>query len=320
MGDANPIGVFDSGAGGISVLRSILEELPCEQFVYAGDSACTPYGDRPIEWIRSRCADITSMLVGDMGAKAVVVACNTATAAAIEWLRSTYPDTPIIGIEPAVKPATLAFPHGRILVMATAATLSLDKFHMLADRWGDVAEVIPAPCPGLADRVEFGNLSSPDVDELVRRLIGAWAGKVDAGVLGCTHYPFVARQIRQALGGVPLFDGAKGTAKRLRDVLGQRGLLVAEGSEGSYGDEWLRPHEGPSPMRQGEWLMTECATDSRVTMMTTGTEEHLRLYATLLMSTEGHVDIGDVPATCSRMVGIMGDSPRAGSLNQGMRP
>ena len=278
-----PIGMFDSGAGGISVLRRALDVLPGERFAYLGDSANTPYGDKPTGWIRGRCADITRALVDGVGCKAVVVACNTATAAAVDWLRGEFPETPVIGIEPAVKPAAVAFPNGKVLVMATQATLSLDRWHMLADRWGGVADVIDVPCPGLADRIEMGDLGDPDVGELIEGFVGGWRGKVDAAVLGCTHYPFVGRQIRRALGGVPLFDGAEGTARRLRSVLADRGWLrPCDGLRGApaWGRDEAADALGRCPGAAS--LAAPSDIDRRVLLLTSGTGRHLDLYDTLL--------------------------------------
>lgn len=217
------VGVFDSGVGGISVLSRLVEELPNEDFVYFGDSAHAPYGEKTRDWVVRRSRDIVERLLED-GAKAIVIACNTATSAAAAELRADFAHVPIIGLEPALKPATLV--AKRILVMATPITLRLDKYQQLAERWGGGHEVIDAPCPGLAGRIEQGNLSAPDVVELVDSLVGQYRGKVDAVVLGCTHYPFAANAIREVLGDVPLFDGAQGTARQLRRRLAERDLLT----------------------------------------------------------------------------------------------
>ena len=218
------VGVFDSGVGGISVLRELVRVCPAEDFVFFGDSANAPYGDREVDDIRRLTAAGIGRLV-DAGAKAIVIACNTATSAAAEELRNTYADIPIVGVEPALKPAVEAYPQGRILVMATQATLSLDKFQRLNDSITTQAQVMAVACPGLADRVERGNLDAPDVIELLERLIGGYRGQVDAVVLGCTHYPFLRRQIRQVLGDVELFDGGEGTARQLERRLEESGLL-----------------------------------------------------------------------------------------------
>lgn len=224
------VGVFDSGVGGISVLARLADELPHEDFVFFGDSANSPYGEKSRDWVNRRSRDIVDHLVED-GAKAIVIACNTATSAAAGELRADYAHVPIIGVEPALKPATLE--AERILVMATPITLRLDKYQQLAEKWGGGHEVIDAPCPGLAARVEQGNLDAPDVVQLVDDLVGAYRGKVDAVVLGCTHYPFVASAIRTVLGEVPLFDGAAGTARQLHRRLADRGLLTKRADLGT---------------------------------------------------------------------------------------
>lgn len=235
MADTNRdgfVGVFDSGVGGVSILRHLVRELPHEDFHYFGDSANNPYGGRSSQEVLELSSAIVERMVDD-GAKAIVIACNTATSVAAPQLRAAYPDLPIVGVEPALKPATLAPKHDRILVMATPITLKLDKFHKLAQEWGSNSTVIPAPCPGLAARIEQGNLDAPDLTELLQRLVGEYRGKVDSVVLGCTHYPFVRRQIRSVLGDVPFFDGAEGTARRLQSLLTEADLLKPEDEPGS---------------------------------------------------------------------------------------
>lgn len=223
------VGVFDSGLGGISVLKCLARELPHEDFVFFGDSAHNPYGEKTKDQILSYATSIVDQMVAQ-GAKAIVIACNTATSVAAATLRAQRPDLPILGVEPALKPATEHDPHRRILVMATPVTLRLDKFHRLAQEYGSDSEVIAVPCPGLAHRIEQGDLDAPDLHELLVDLVGPYAGKVDSVVLGCTHYPFVVRQIRAVVGDVPFFDGGEGTARHLHEVLAQRDLL-ATGSQ-----------------------------------------------------------------------------------------
>jgi glutamate racemase len=226
------VGVFDSGVGGISILRPLVRELPHERFVYFGDSANAPYGDKDPSEVLSLSRHIVQELLAD-GAKAIVIACNTATSAAAQTLRAEYPDVPIIGVEPALKPATLAPHHHRILVMATAATLSLDKFQRLEDRWGSDSEVIEVACVGLAELIEKGDPSLPQIHELLVKYLAQWRGKVDSVVLGCTHYPFIRKQIREVVGDVPLYDGGEGTARETRRRLTEEGLLAPAAQEGS---------------------------------------------------------------------------------------
>ena len=227
-----PIGVFDSGAGGVSVLRALVNELPSETFIYLGDSAHAPYGGRTTDEILDLSREMVSRLIAQ-GAKAVVIACNTATSVAVATLREELRDIPVVGVEPALKPAVSAHEGGCVLVMATPVTLALDKYHELASLYETRASVVPVPCPGLAARIERGNLDAPDVTELIRSYVGEYAGKADAVVLGCTHYPFVAASIREVLGDVELFDGALGTARQLRRVLKRESLLARRGKQGS---------------------------------------------------------------------------------------
>lgn len=225
------VAVIDSGVGGITVLASLVSELPHEDFVYFGDSAYTPYGEKPQDWVYARTREIADGYIAS-GAKAVVIACNTATSVAAARLRSENPDIPIIGIEPALKPAACALAGGTILVMATPMTLRLEKFQQLADEWGAGCTVIPIACDGLAGAIEHGGADSPRVSALLEELIGKYRGKVDGVVLGCTHYPIAAHAIRRTLGDVPLFDGAAGTARQLANVLREHDLLNAAQGEG----------------------------------------------------------------------------------------
>ena len=227
----NYIGVFDSGVGGISILKKMKELLPQEDFLFFGDSANAPYGEKTPGQVLALSERIARGMIDD-GVKAIVIACNTATSAAAAYLRDSYPQLPIVGVEPAIKPAAEAFPNGRILVMATEITLELEKFRNLSKRLAGMADFIPVKCIGLAGRIEEGRLHDPDLMDLLHSLLDRYAGRVDAVVLGCTHYPFIADQIRQVLGDLPLFDSADGTARELRHVLEMRGLIKDAGSEG----------------------------------------------------------------------------------------
>lgn len=226
------VAVIDSGIGGITVLASLVAELPHEDFVYFGDSAYTPYGEKPKEWVYDRTREIADGFISD-GAKAVVIACNTATSVAAARLREDYPDIPIVGIEPALKPAATSLAGGTILVMATPMTLKLEKFQQLADTWSQGCTVIPLACDGLAGAIEHGGAGSDEVAVLIEKLVGPYRGKVDGVVLGCTHYPIAAEAIRKAAGGVPLFDGAEGTARRLAAILEEKCLLNVDDAAGT---------------------------------------------------------------------------------------
>ena len=219
------IAVFDSGVGGISVLRHLLKVMPNERYLYLGDSANAPYGSRPTEQVRQLSLNVAEKLMAE-GVKALVVACNTATAAAIETLRQTYSDTIVIGIEPALKPAADRFPGGNIAVLATEVTLREEKFSRLMTHYGSNCTVIPIPAPGLVELIEGGHTDDRQTEALLRPLLTPWAGKLDAVVLGCTHYPFAAKAVSRLLGdGVVLFDGGEGTARETRRRLEAAGLL-----------------------------------------------------------------------------------------------
>lgn len=278
--DNRPIGVFDSGAGGISVLREMRRIMPGERFAYFGDSLHTPYGDKPIEWIRDQSADIVSLLADGLDAKAVVIACNTATAAAADALRAARDDIPIFGIEPALKPAATENPGGTVLVMATEATLRLDRFRLLVDQWGTGCAVVSVPCPGLADAIEDGLAGTPEMSEMVRGFVGDWAGHDASVVLGCTHYPFVEAEIRSVLGsGTRIYDGADGTARNVRDTLARRGAL----SDGRHG--WGSPLDLVDTFRrQAVHPNVWCSPDAGLLLMTSGTIRHVVRYESLMGS------------------------------------
>lgn len=218
------IAVFDSGIGGISVLKELVKLMPDEQYLYFGDSANAPYGGRTTEDVRQLTLDAARRLI-DRGIKALVVACNTATAAAITDLRQAYPDTIIIGIEPALKLAADRFPGGRVGVMATPVTLREEKFNQQVERFAGI-EVITIPVPTLAALVEQGHRDDEQIESLLRPALEPYAGKLDAVVLGCTHYPFVAKVISRILGeGTAILDGGEGTARETKRRLEVAGLL-----------------------------------------------------------------------------------------------
>ncbi len=219
------IAVFDSGVGGISVLRHLKRLLPNERFVYFGDSANAPYGSRPTQQVRQLALAAAEYLMG-FGIKALVVACNTATAAAIDILRQTYPDVIIVGIEPALKLAARQFPGGCVGVLATAVTLREEKFRHLVQTSSNHCQVVSLSAPGLADLVEQGKANSPEAEALLRPLLAPWKGKLDALVLGCTHYPFAAGRITAILGPeTVLLDGGEGTARETKRRLEEKGLM-----------------------------------------------------------------------------------------------
>ena len=219
------IGVFDSGVGGISVLRHLRKLLPNERFLYYGDSANAPYGRRTTAEVRKLTLAAAEKMM-EQGLKALVVACNTATAAAIHDLRQIYPDLIVIGIEPALKPAADQFPGGRIGVMATEVTLREEKFDTLLHRFDAETTVYKIPAPGLVELVESGKGESDKAESLLSEILRPYMGKLDALVLGCTHYPLAAKAIRKVLGPrVVLLDGGEGTARETRRRLEAAGLL-----------------------------------------------------------------------------------------------
>ena len=223
------IAVFDSGVGGISVLRHLLRHLPGERFYYFGDSANAPYGTKTKEEVKALTFAAAEKLL-QVGIKALVVACNTATSAAINELRAKYPELIVIGIEPALKVAADRFPGGGIGVMATPMTLREEKFAALMHRYEEICTIHKLPAPGLVELVEAGKADSDQTDALLQSLLASHQGKLDAIVLGCTHYPFAARAISRVLGeNVALLDGGDGTARETKRRLAKAGLLE-EGS------------------------------------------------------------------------------------------
>ena len=219
-----PIAVFDSGVGGISVLRELIALMPEENYIYFGDSANAPYGNRTTAEVKVLTMNAAAMLY-ERGIKCLVVACNTATAAAIEDLRAEYPNIVIIGIEPALKMATDRFPRGRVGIMATQVTLREEKLEHLVGRFPDVT-VERIPAPGLVELVEQGKADAPETEALLRKILEPYFGQLDAIVLGCTHYPFVKDTVRKILGdGAEILDGGAGTARHTKNCLAERGWL-----------------------------------------------------------------------------------------------
>ncbi len=210
-----PIGVFDSGVGGISVLKELYKVMPQEDYIYFGDSRNAPYGTKPLEEIRKLTISNVQQLLSQ-GAKGIVVACNTATAAAVRILRGMYPSLPLVGIEPAIKPAALQPGHPVVLVMATPMTIQGDKYRKLVSRYETEAEIIGLPCPGLMEYVESGKTSGDELLAFLERLLSPYRNKIDSIVLGCTHYPFVRKAIEGLVGErVRIFDGGNGTAREM---------------------------------------------------------------------------------------------------------
>ena len=224
-----PIGVFDSGVGGGSVLRDMMARLPRETFIYYGDNLNAPYGVKSEEEIRTLATHVADVLLA-LNVKALVVACNTATSAAIEPLRARLA-IPVVGMEPALKPASKMRHGGKVLVMATTATLRQNKFQHLYSLYGQNAVI--QPCPGLMEFAERGEMEGAGVEGYLKEIFAPYAGEqLDAVVLGCTHYVFLKEAISRALPGVPLVDGNDGTARRLEYLLREGGMLREEGKGG----------------------------------------------------------------------------------------
>lgn len=219
------IAVFDSGVGGISVLRHLAKCMPQERFLYYGDSANAPYGTKTARQVQDLSLAVAEKLLAQ-GIKALVIACNTATAAAVDLLREKYPDMIVVGIEPAVKLAADRFPSGSVGIMATPLTIDSEKLHKLEDRWGTQCTITPIPAPGLVELIEAGKAVSAESEALLQPLLAPFAGKLDAVVLGCTHYPFAAPVIQKLLGeSTTLLDGGEGTALQTRRRLAEKDLL-----------------------------------------------------------------------------------------------
>lgn len=217
-----PIGVFDSGVGGISVLVEIIKLLPQEEFIYYADSINAPYGIKPENTIRSLTIKAADFLF-KLGVKSLVVACNTATSAAIKEIRRIF-ELPVIGMEPAIKPAVELKTNSRIIVMATPLTLQSEKFNSLVYQYKHLAEIIPIPCPGLVEVIERGNNNIADY--LYTILLPETNKNISTVVLGCTHYVLIKREILKVLGkNINIIDGNCGTARHLKTVLEKEGLL-----------------------------------------------------------------------------------------------
>ena len=233
----SPIGVFDSGAGGLSVLNALREALPRERFVYFADTGHAPYGERGDAFVAGRTRAVARYLLERCRIKALVVACNTATAAAIHELRSEHLALPVIGVEPALKPAIAATRTGRIAVLATRVTLESRKFEALRASLAGQAEFRIVPCDGLAGAIERGDAAAiASLSERYLRAAGSFGngpGQIDTLVLGCTHYPFIAAELRRHCGeSVRLIDTGAPVALRTRRLLSDAGQLAEEG-EGS---------------------------------------------------------------------------------------
>lgn len=224
------IALFDSGLGGLSVLREVRAELPRHNLAYFADSAFCPYGPRPVGFVRERSLAIGRWLV-EQGAALLVVACNTASSAALELLRAELP-IPVVGMEPGLKPAVAATHTGRVGILATSNTLKGERFAGLVQRFADGVEVLTQPCPGWVEQVEAGALDAPETRALVRQYVRPLVERgADALVLGCTHYPFLRPLIAHAAGPeVTIIDTGPAVARQVARVAAARAIPAREGA------------------------------------------------------------------------------------------
>jgi len=232
-GDESPLGVFDSGVGGLSVLRAIRQLLPAEDILYFADQAHVPYGPRPMEQVRAFADGITRFLLS-RGAKLVVVACNTASAAALQYLRQTFPQIPFVGMEPAVKPAAETSQTGVVGVLATPATFQGALYASVIERFAQGVTVLQHTCPGLVTQIESGDLYSMQTRRILEEaLLPMLAQGIDTVVLGCTHYPFVIPLIEEIVGEkVRVIDPAPAVARQVQRLLSERGVQAKENRSG----------------------------------------------------------------------------------------
>jgi glutamate racemase len=226
-GVANPIGVFDSGVGGLTVLLEIQRLLPAEDILYLADQAHLPYGNRSDAEILKFSSEISRFLM-EHHAKLIVVACNSISAAALKSLRSTYPGIPFVGMEPAVKPAALSSENGVVGVLATPNTLRGELFNRTSARYAGGIELIPVTFEGLVQKIEAGELETTETNSILRSgLEPCLAAGADTLVLACTHYPLVLNVLREIVGpGVQIIDPAPAIAKQVQKVLGEMDLLI----------------------------------------------------------------------------------------------
>jgi glutamate racemase len=229
----SPIGIFDSGVGGISVLRAIREQMPEESVIYFGDQRHVPYGSRSLEQIQSFSEAITRFLL-ERDAKIIVVACNAASAAALKYLREKFPDVQFVGMEPAVKPAAEHTHTGKVGVLATPATFQGALYASVVERFVHGVELFQDTCPGLVQQIEQGNLNGVETRKILEEaLLPMLEKNIDTVVLGCTHYPFVIPLIQQIVGGnVRVIDPAPAVARQTRRLLEVQGLRNRSGARG----------------------------------------------------------------------------------------
>lgn len=263
--DRRPIGIFDSGIGGLTILGSVRATLPAEDLLYIGDNAHVPYGPRSLDEVRGFSHAITEALIA-RGAKLIVIACNTASAAALTSVREAHPELPFVGMEPAVKPAVEQTHTGVVGVIATVATFQSDLYASVVERFSHGVEVLHQPCPGLVQQIESGEFDTPRTEDMLRGWLEPMlARNIDALVLGCTHYPLVRPMIERIVGPqVRVIDPAPAIARQVNRLLEQNGTLAPSGSKGStrywtsgdpveFGTMVERIGMGRTEIRQARW-------------------------------------------------------------------
>ena len=225
----NCIGAFDSGVGGLSVLRELLKILPGEDFIYVADQANVPYGKKTLEQVREFSENITRFLLGK-GAKIIAIPCNTATGAALDHLRKTFPDVPFVGMEPAVKPAAEISKTRKVGILATAGTFKSQRYSSLIERYGQGIEVTENPCLGLVELIENGKKDAAEMRAFLKKRIEPMLAEgVDTLVLGCTHYPFIQPVLESLLpDGFEIIDPAPAVARQVKKRLEKLDLLDAK--------------------------------------------------------------------------------------------
>lgn len=241
-----PIGVFDSGVGGLSVVRAIRELLPAEEILYVADQANVPYGDRNLIELQEISSGITRYLL-TRGAKLVVVACNTASAAALHYLRDNYPSIPFVGMEPALKPAALSTSTGNVGVLATPNTFQSSLYSSLINRFASDIEIYQDTCPGLVCQIENGAINSLETRKILERALQPMINhNVDRIVLGCTHYPFVIPLIEEIIGDeIKIIDPSPAVARQVKVLLEKNCILY----KSETGDLSIKPNLGTSNLQ-----------------------------------------------------------------------
>ena len=233
MDKQQPLGVFDSGVGGLSVLRVIQEQMPEESVIYFGDQAHVPYGPRPLQQVRDFSEGITRFLL-ENGAKLIVVACNAASAAALTYLRQIFSDISFVGMEPAVKPAAEHTETGVVGVLATPATFQGALYASVVERFGAGVKLLQSTCPGLVQQIELGDLDGPETHRILEFALQPMLEQnIDTIVLGCTHYPFVIPAIKKIVGNkVRVIDPAPAVARQAERLLEKNRLKITAGGQG----------------------------------------------------------------------------------------